>query len=88
MGGPIFQCRYFTKYTPVDADITFNGKVLNNVTFYLTADSTVTLKDSGGSATQTGVALSKGYHPILVSRIVSVTGGDVYLCHNGDQAVN
>lgn len=71
------QATGFVLYTP-------SANILPHAycTFYLDTDSTVTFTDKEGNVT-TLASLKAGYQPILVTKIVTVTTGLVYLCtHN------
>lgn len=71
------QATGFKLYTP-SADILPHAYC----TFYLDTDSTVSFVDKEGNVTLLA-SLSKGYQPILVTKITAVTSGLVYVCtHN------
>lgn len=69
----VLQATYFKEYTPSSGLVPFEF-----MTFFLDTDSTVSFVDKEGNAS-TLVSFTKGYHPILVSKIVTVTSGKVYL---------
>jgi hypothetical protein len=47
----------------------------------------MTITDKFGN-TEIGVPFSKGYHPLMLSKIQSISGSAlVYLCHNQDAPI-
>lgn len=69
----VYQATSFIKYTPA-ATVLPRGLS----TFFLTEDATLSIVDKEGNAS-TSVAFKAGYHPILVSKIVSCSAGEVYI---------
>lgn len=76
----VYQATSFKKYTPSN-----NQLPRAYTTFYLTADSTLSIVDKEGNA-ETSVAFKAGYHPILVQKIISSSAGEVYvMSYEGQQ---
>lgn len=64
-----------------------NNPIGEYATLYLTDTSILNVTDYFGHETN-GIELDKGYHPLMFHKIRGVTGGTVYLCHNGKGTVS